>query len=141
MMFMHEKGQKMSEEKYYVSYLTHPKDAAAGKRMTKAEAEKYLKELSEDYAEIPQNSCLYSLCAAFRTYDDKAVNLGNGCNRENNFGEMSGGNISVSIHLKDSRKCRPSKCIKNIKNGKCVDDFVCKTIGEKLFPDQYCKQR
>lgn len=131
----------MSEEKYYSVDLRGSEAAVYGKQMTKAEIKKYLKELSENYAEIPKNSCLYSFYAGFNAYDDMTVNLGNQWNSNNNFSEVSGGCMNVRIYIKGCSKCHQSKCINNIKNGKCVDDFVCEIIGKKLFPDQYSKQR
>ena len=131
----------MSEEKHYDVCLKGSDAAADGKQMTKAEAQKYLKELSENYAEIPENSCLFSFYAGFNTYDDMTVNLGKQWNRNNNFSEVSSGRMNIRIHIKGCSKCHQSKCINNIENGKCVDDFVCKIIGKKLFPDQYGKQR
>ena len=131
----------MSEEKHYDVCLKGSDAAADGKQMTKAEAQKYLKELSENYAEIPENSCLFSFYAGFNTYDDMTVNLGKQWNRNNNFSEVSSGRMNIRIHIKGCSKCHQSKCINNIENGKCVDDFVCKIIVKKLFPDQYGKQR
>ena len=131
----------MSEEKHYDVCLKGSDAAADGKQMTKDEIKKYLKELSENYAEIPENSCLFSFYAGFNAYDDMTVNLGKQWNRNNNFSEVSSGRMNIRIHIKGCSKCHQSKCINNIENGKCVDDFVCKIIGKKLFPDQYNKQR
>lgn len=131
----------MSEKKYYNVHLTGSEVAVYGKQMTKDEIKRYLKELSENYAEIPENSCLFSFYAGFNAYDDMTVNLGKQWNRENNFSEVSSGRMNIRIHIKGCSKCHLYKCISNIKNGKCVDDFVCKIIGKKLFPDQYGKQR
>ncbi len=131
----------MSKEKRYDVCLKSPEDTANGKQMTKAEFEKYLKELSETYGKIPQDSCLYSFFACFTAYDKMTVNLGEQWNRKNNSIKVSEGWINIGIYIKNCGKCHQSKCIKNIQNGKCVDDFVCNIIGIKLFPEQYEKQR
>lgn len=131
----------MSKKKYYNVHLTGLEAAVYGKQMTKAEIKRYLKELSENYAEIPENSCLYLFYAGFNAYDDMTVNLGNQWNRKNNFSEVSRGFMNIRIHLKGCSKCHSSKCIKNIEAGKCKDDFVCTVIGKKLFPGEYGKQR
>ena len=53
--------------------------------------------------------------------------------------ERSEGNLNICVKMKTGCKCSPKDCFKNIKNGKCTDDFVRKLIGEKLFADKYSK--
>ena len=132
----------MAEDKYYV-YLTHSMmiSTLGGKQMTESEIEKYLQDLSECYAEIPQSSCLHSLSANFNRWRDTELHLGNNWNRKDNFTRTHSGVLNIRIDIKACSKCHRRECMKNIETGKCLDDFVRTVIGKKLFPEKYGQQR
>ena len=87
---------------------------------------------------IPETSCLYSMYAQL-IY---GVNTTMYVDHEKHGHTVQPENYAeFFLTFRNSRKCPPNECIRNIAYGKCRDEYLVKKFASVLFPLFYNKQK
>lgn len=107
----------------------------SSKKMTEQEITSFLNYIKK-ITHIPPYSCLYGMDVQVQSMNTVDISLTRS-DKTNKFQQNNFKYMVISFEMKTSRMCPREKCLHNIKNGKCTDEFIADIIGEKLFPTKY----
>lgn len=94
---------------------------------------------------IAPNACIQTLCLDFCDHTNFGRTIG--CN--NRYRTLDLGNMFYFDAMPQCGKqnctldetAKINRCARNLKNGKCRDEFIKNTLGAILYPQHYGKQR
>lgn len=106
--------------------------------LTRDQIKQYLDELATKKI-VPEYSCAHHLSAVFSNKETAHVFLERKSTPQDIQKESDTGCLNLYM-TNMTNKCSGC-CFENIKNGKCIDQFIIKTIGEKFFADKYKNEK
>jgi hypothetical protein len=103
-------------------------------QITKQQAEDFLKKLAE-YDMPPKSCCFGCISAKIITHETKHILI---AEPEHYYQKLKNFEFNGQLLIDFDRvRCKCDSCIRNIKNGKCIDAFVRETLGKIIFKKNY----